>query len=132
MTIRTALVAAALICGLAGGHDWPQWGGRDPGRNMVSSETDLPASFDPGRKQVDGTGIDPATTKNVRWAARLGSYIYGNPTVADGKVFVGTDDTLLAGDGRFEALPFKTAIMHPKEQVQVVSGMHFYLCGGFG
>lgn len=102
MMIRTALAAAALACGLAGGNDWPQWGGNDPGRNMVSPEKDLPASFEPGQKQADGTGIDPATTKNVRWAVRLGSYIYGNPTVAGGKVFAGTDDTLLAGDRRFQ------------------------------
>ena len=33
-----------------------------------------------------------ATTKNVRWIARLGSQTYGNPTVANGRVFVGTND----------------------------------------
>lgn len=76
--------------------DWPQWGG-NLGRNMVSGEKNLPESFVPGQKKSGGNGIDLKTAKNVRWAARLGSYIYGNPTVAGGKVFVGTDDSLLGG-----------------------------------
>src|ERR1051325_11125215 len=33
-----------------------------------------------------------ATTKNVRWVAKLGSQAYGNPTVSGGKVFVGTNN----------------------------------------
>ena len=48
--------------------DWPQWGGNDPGRNMVSTETNLPENF-------SVTGTDP----NVRWRATLGNYISGNP-----------------------------------------------------
>ncbi len=80
--------------------DWPQWGGMDLGRNMVSPETGLPASFQPGEKSTQGSGFISGTTENVRWAVRLGSYIYGNPTVADGRVFVGTDDSILRGDAR--------------------------------
>ncbi|MBN1418873.1 MAG: hypothetical protein JXP34_08860, partial [Planctomycetes bacterium] len=70
-----ALTAAGVRCA-----DWPQWGGSDPGRNMVSVETGLPDSFVPGEKKTDGSGIDLATARDVRWATRLGSYIYGNPT----------------------------------------------------
>ena len=33
-----------------------------------------------------------ATTKNVRWVAKLGSQAYGNPTISGGKVFVGTNN----------------------------------------
>jgi outer membrane protein assembly factor BamB len=33
-----------------------------------------------------------ATTKNVKWVVKLGSQAYGNPTVAGGKVFVGTNN----------------------------------------
>ena len=33
-----------------------------------------------------------ATTKNVKWVAKLGSQTYGNPVVANGKVFVGTNN----------------------------------------
>jgi outer membrane protein assembly factor BamB len=68
---------------------------------MVSDATGLPAYFVPGRKRSDGRGIDPATTRNVKWTARLGAHVYGNATVAGGSVFVGTDDTLLQGDSRF-------------------------------
>ena len=71
--------------------DWTQWGGKNQ-RNMASDEKGLPEGFEPGQKRPDGTGIDPATTKNVRWAARLGSQTYGNPTIGEGKVFVGTND----------------------------------------
>jgi outer membrane protein assembly factor BamB len=90
-----------LPLSIAAGEDWPQWGGRD-GRNMVSEATGLPASFEPGKKLPSGGGIDPATTTNVWWSARLASQTYGNPTVAGGKVFVGTDDADLTRDARFK------------------------------
>jgi len=92
------LVAAAATAAAA---DWPQWGGSG-GRNMVSGETGLADSFEPGKKSPSGEGIDPSTTENVRWSVRLGSCAYGNPTVAGGRVFVGTDDVTLAEDERFE------------------------------
>jgi outer membrane protein assembly factor BamB len=91
-------VAAAGICvSQAPGGDWPQWGGSD-GRNMVSEEKPLPDSFTPGDRQSGA--IDLATTKNVKWVARLGNYAYGNPTVAGGRVFVGTDAATLSADRR--------------------------------
>jgi len=94
-----ALGAVACPSGLRA-DDWPQWGGHDLGRNMVSTETGLPATFDPGKKTPDG--IDVATAANVAWGVRLGAHIYGNPTVSGGKVFVGTDDASLAGDKRLK------------------------------
>ena len=78
----------------ARGDDWPQWGGSDE-RNMVSRARGLSDRFDPGAKKPDGSGVDPATTKNVKWTARLGSHTYGNPTVLGGKVFLGTNDASL-------------------------------------
>src|SRR5688500_13275487 len=85
-----------LIVALATGAtsyaaDWPEWG-RDGTRNMTSSEKGLVDSFEPGKQKDDSEEIDPATTKNVRWVAKLGPYAYGNPTVARGKVFVGTNN----------------------------------------
>ncbi|HQZ18220.1 MAG TPA: PQQ-binding-like beta-propeller repeat protein [Vicinamibacteria bacterium] len=59
--------------------DWPMWGGT-PSRNMVSSSTGLPAEWD-----VD-------TKKNIKWVADLGSTSYGNPVVASGLVFAGTNN----------------------------------------
>lgn len=94
------VLTAGLWPGAVHAGDWPQWGGRD-GRDMVSAETGLPDSFDPGQKSPSGGGIDLATTKNVKWVARLGSAAYGNPTVAGGRVFVGTDDLTVSSDPRF-------------------------------
>ncbi len=82
--------------------DWPAWGGSDLGRNMVSTETGLPDSFKPGEKSTKGEGMLPGTTENVRWVVKLGTFICGNPTVADGRVFVGTDDATLQGDTRLK------------------------------
>ncbi|MBI4564516.1 MAG: PQQ-binding-like beta-propeller repeat protein [Planctomycetes bacterium] len=84
------------------GDDWPNWG-RDNTRNMVSGEKGLPDSFQPGRLKEGTEEIDLATTKNVRWVAKLGSQSYGNPTVAGGRVFLGTNnesprDPKLKGD----------------------------------
>ena len=90
-----------LLSAVVSAGDWPQWGGSDC-RNLISAEKGLPETFEPGRKIPSGGGIDPETTKNVRWAARLGSAAYGNPTVAGGKVFVGTDDLTLSGDSRLK------------------------------
>jgi outer membrane protein assembly factor BamB len=83
------LCAAALVLGGwaetrvraadPGTTDWPMWGGT-PDRNMVSDATGLPTSW------------DVATKKNVRWVASLGSQTYGNPVVAGGMVFVGTNN----------------------------------------
>ena len=65
-----------------GTGDWPMWGGT-PDRNMVSNMKGLPADW------------DVKTKKNVKWVAELGSQSYGNPVVAGGMVFVGTNNELL-------------------------------------
>ena len=65
-----------------GTGDWPMWGGT-PDRNMVSTMKGLPAEW------------DVKTKKNVKWVADLGSQSYGNPVVAGGMVFVGTNNELL-------------------------------------
>ena len=65
-----------------GTGDWPMWGGT-PDRNMVSNMKGLPTDW------------DIKTKKNVKWVAQLGSQSYGNPIVAGGMVFVGTNNELL-------------------------------------
>jgi outer membrane protein assembly factor BamB len=62
-----------------GTGDWPMWGGT-PDRNMVSSMKGLPTDW------------DIKTKKNIKWVADLGSQSYGNPVVAGGMVFVGTNN----------------------------------------
>lgn len=72
-------------------EDWPQWG-RDNSRNMVSPEKHLPDTFAPGKLIEGKPEIDPATTKNIKWIAKLGDSTYGNPVVSGGKVYVGTNN----------------------------------------
>jgi outer membrane protein assembly factor BamB len=62
-----------------GTPDWPMWGGT-PDRNMVSPMAGLPTSWDIKTKQ------------NVKWMVQLGSTSNGNPVVAGGQVYVGTNN----------------------------------------
>ncbi len=65
-----------------GSTSWPMWGGT-PDRNMVSQMKGLPVDW------------DIKTKKNVKWVADLGSQSYGNPVVAGGMIFVGTNNEAL-------------------------------------
>ena len=62
-----------------GDHDWPQWGGWT-GRNNTPDAKNIPIEWN----VEDGT--------NIKWKAALGSQTYGNAVVANGKVFVGTNN----------------------------------------
>ncbi|HJR08282.1 MAG TPA: PQQ-binding-like beta-propeller repeat protein [Pyrinomonadaceae bacterium] len=62
-----------------GSGDWPMWGGT-PDRNMVSNMKGIPASWDVAKKT------------NIKWVSALGSQTYGNPVVAGGQVYVGTNN----------------------------------------
>lgn len=59
--------------------DWTQWGG-DSQRNNVPVGENIPIDW------------DSETSKNIKWSTPLGSQTYGNPVVADGRVFVGTNN----------------------------------------
>ncbi len=59
--------------------DWPQWGGSGS-RNNTPSGKDIPIDWD-----VD-------SGRNIRWSMPLGSETYGNPVVANGRVYVGTNN----------------------------------------
>jgi outer membrane protein assembly factor BamB len=54
--------------------------GSYPTRNMVSEETALPTKW------------DVKTGTNVKWSQATGSQTYAGPVVADGKVFLGTNN----------------------------------------
>jgi outer membrane protein assembly factor BamB len=104
MNVKSALICLAMLAFCSAesyAADWPQWG-RDGSRNMVSPEKGLASTFTPPAVKNDDT-IDMKVAKNVKWAARLGTQCYGNPTVAAGRVFVGTNndppkDPKLPGD----------------------------------
>jgi outer membrane protein assembly factor BamB len=63
-------------------------------RNMANpTETGIPSTW----------SIEEKKEKNVKWVAKLGSNSYGGPVVADGKIFIGTNnqeprDPKLTGD----------------------------------
>ena len=99
-SICVGCIGLAVVLGgwTAFAGDWTQWGGGDC-RNLVLDEKGLPDSFVPGDKKT-AAGIDLASTKNVKWVARLGNYAYGNPTIANGRVFVGTDCQTLSPEAR--------------------------------
>jgi outer membrane protein assembly factor BamB len=85
-TILSGLTLASAQTG-----DWPQWGG-SPERNMYSPEKGLPDRFEVGKIDPDTGDVDVPGSKNLKWVAKLGSQSYGNTTVADGRVFVGTNN----------------------------------------
>jgi outer membrane protein assembly factor BamB len=85
---RPPLAASLLALSLADiavlsisvrGADAPQWG-QAWTRNQVSAETGLADSF------------DPATGRNVRWTAPLGTEAHSTPVVAGGRVYIGTNN----------------------------------------
>ncbi|HEX4150255.1 MAG TPA: PQQ-binding-like beta-propeller repeat protein, partial [Pirellulales bacterium] len=74
-----------------GPKDWNQWAG-SPLRNNTPEGHGIPTEFNPG--EFDGkTGEwKKDTAENVKWVGRLGSQSYGNPVVANGQVYVGTNN----------------------------------------
>ena len=111
--LSSILATALLTTASLHAADYSQWGGGNT-RNMVSDEKGLPIDIDPGKKygpkaapkiagrlrpdaQAANKGpgaedIDMSTTKNCLWVAKLGSQTYGTPMIANGKVYVGTNN----------------------------------------
>ena len=70
--------------------DWPVWG-RDGTRNMVSDESGAPTEWEIGEMDENEV-VDMSTTKGIKWVAKIGSQAYGNVTVGNGKVLIGTNN----------------------------------------
>lgn len=105
LSFSKGVLASVAFCvawsGTAGADDWPMWG-RTPARSMSSSsETGLATHFKPGEFIGASDEIDESTSENIKWIAKLGSQSYGNPTVSQGKVFVGTNNDNVE-DERFQ------------------------------
>ena len=83
--------------------DWNQWCG-SPIRNNTPAAKNLPTEWNVG--QFDDTTGEwkKETAKNVKWAVKLGSQTYGNPVIANGKVFIGTNN----GAGYLKRYPAET------------------------
>lgn len=75
----TAVAKAEIAKLKVGPYDWPQWGG-SPVRNNTPEGKNIPTTW------------DLSTGENIRWSMALGSESYGNPVVANGKVYVGTNN----------------------------------------
>lgn len=73
-----------------GPKDWPQWAGT-PYRNNVVEAANIPTKW------------DVETGEGIRWSMPLGSETYGNPVIANGKVYVGTNN----GNGYAKRYPNK-------------------------
>lgn len=91
ITQRLTAAVAVAAAGSSLAADWPQWGGTQS-KNMVSSEKNLPAKFEAGKRKRGTEEVDMATTENCRWVAKLGSQTYGTPTIANGRILVGTNN----------------------------------------
>ncbi|MFM8635953.1 MAG: PQQ-binding-like beta-propeller repeat protein [Planctomycetia bacterium] len=88
--VALALILTALPL-TASASDWNQWGG-SPVRNNVSPAKNIPAEWAPGDFDATTGEWKSKTSTNVAWVASLGSQSYGNPVVAGGKAFVGTNN----------------------------------------
>lgn len=95
MNARLPSLIAFIVAGtlltlptLAMAGDWPMLG-RDVTRNSVSSEENPPTHW------------DVETEKNIKWKAKLGSMTHGTAAVADGQVYIGTNN----GHGYLQRYP---------------------------
>ena len=84
-----------------GRHDWPGCGGTGArmntpyGENMPIDWGGMDEAERQRRQQLPEwphLTLVPETAKNIKWAVPLGSRTYGNPVVANGKTFVGTNN----------------------------------------
>ena len=109
----TIIVASLLAATAVASAQEVSMFGNTPSRNMVSDATDVVAEW------------DAATGSNVLWSQPVGSQAYGGPVVADGRVYVGTNnegrrDPAIEGDKgvvmAFEADTgsFIWQMVHPK------------------
>jgi hypothetical protein len=95
----TAEILKDLASLKVGPKDWPQWGGWS-GKNNTPDGKNIPITWDVGEyDEEEGKWITPQ--KNIKWSAKLGSQTYGNPVIANGKVYVGTNN----GAGHLKRYP---------------------------
>lgn len=80
MLARLILLLSLLgISAAACAADWPMFGG-SASRNGVSAEKNIPHEW------------DVESRKNIKWIVPLGSLTYGSPIVADGRIYVATNN----------------------------------------
>lgn len=85
-SVCRAVLLIVNLCSVALAADWPM-GGRDRSRNPVSPETGAPIDW-----QVK---TDENAARNIKWSAAVGGWSIGGPVVANGLVWVGTNNERL-------------------------------------
>ena len=70
--------------------DWSQWGGTSYRNNTPIAEN-IPIDWAIGDFDDQGQWVADEA-RNVKWVSPIGSQTYGNPVVADGRVYVGTNN----------------------------------------
>ena len=71
--------------------DWTQWGGTSYRNNTPIAEN-IPTSWDVGKFDRKTGKWIPDDAQNIKWVATVGSQTYGNPVIANGRLFVGTNN----------------------------------------
>ena len=93
--VAVALVLATSLLGTLRAaeptRDWPMWGGT-PRRHNATVARQTPLSWDAGAFDRETRLWVKEESRNIKWVARLGSQTYGTPVVADGRVFIGTNN----------------------------------------
>jgi outer membrane protein assembly factor BamB len=74
-----------------GPGDWGQWGGSSI-RNNTPEGHGIPVEWNIGSFDLKTGEWNKDEAENVVWAASLGSQSYGNPVVANGHVYVGSNN----------------------------------------
>ncbi len=82
-----------------GPHDWSQWGGSSIRNNTPEGEN-IATEWEVGSFDKEGKWIKE-DSHNIKWVSQLGSQSYGNPVVANGQVYVGTNN----GAGNLKRYP---------------------------
>jgi outer membrane protein assembly factor BamB len=90
---------AAEVQGV-GANDWGQWGGSSI-RNNTPDAKNLPTDWNVGEIDQNTGAWNKEKARNIKWASALGFKSYGNPVVANGKIFVGTNN----GSGYLKRYP---------------------------
>jgi outer membrane protein assembly factor BamB len=83
-TLKSIKISAAEFFGKAAPRTEVLMFGGTPQRNMVNTvDKNIPTEWN----------VEDGKRKNIKWIADLGSYCYGGPLIADGMVFVGTNNS---------------------------------------
>ncbi len=74
-----------------GPKDWGQWGGSSK-RNNTPQGQNIPVEWQIGGFDLKTGEWNKEDSENVKWVASLGSQSYGNPVVANGHVYLGSNN----------------------------------------